>query len=185
MTALEAIPDREELGPALNQLGLLGTVVEVGSAQGDFARIILSQWRGARLFMVDPWREQPSDVYKENQHGRVYELWRQRCFELAYRDPRASLLRMYSVEAARKFADDFLDAVYLDANQSFESVTDDLNAWWPKIKVGGILGGHDFLEKTDEGWFCQVKSAVEAWTAKRNLSFYVTPCTSFWIHKEK
>lgn len=179
------IPNREELGMALNQLGLLGTAVEVGSAQGDFARTILSQWKGSRLFLVDPWCQQPSDVYKESQHGRLYELWRQRCFELAHSDPRALPIRMYSVEAAVKFADGFLDVVYLDANHCFESVTEDLNVWWPKVKAGGILGGHDFTDKTDEGWFCQVKSAVEAWTGRRNLSFYVTPCTSFWIHKEE
>jgi hypothetical protein len=34
--------------------------------------------------------------------------------------------------------------VYIDANHLYEAVTVDIKTWLPKVKIGGILGGHDF-----------------------------------------
>ncbi len=49
-----------------------------------------------------------------------------------------------SVGAAAIFADASVDFVFLDANHSYESVVNDLRAWWPKIRPGGMLAGHDY-----------------------------------------
>jgi len=44
------------------------------------------------------------------------------------------------------FFDSTLDAVFIDADHSEEAVSRDIAAWWPKVKPGGILAGHDFDE---------------------------------------
>jgi predicted O-methyltransferase YrrM len=49
-----------------------------------------------------------------------------------------------SVEAAENFDDNSMDFVFLDADHSYESVKADITAWWPKIKPGGWLCGHDY-----------------------------------------
>jgi hypothetical protein len=49
-----------------------------------------------------------------------------------------------SVEASRNYADDSLDFVMLDADHTLQSVRDDIAHWWPKVRGGGILSGHDF-----------------------------------------
>lgn len=51
--------------------------------------------------------------------------------------------RHASCEAASQHADRSVDAVWLDAGHDTESVKKDLLAWMPKIKLGGILAGHD------------------------------------------
>ena len=51
-----------------------------------------------------------------------------------------------STRAALLYDDCSLDFVYLDASHDYESVKADIMAWWPKIKVGGILAGDDFSE---------------------------------------
>jgi hypothetical protein len=38
-----------------------------------------------------------------------------------------------------------LDFVYLDADHTYEAVKADIAAWWPKVRVGGTLGGHDYI----------------------------------------
>lgn len=53
-------------------------------------------------------------------------------------------VRKTSVEAALDFEDRSLDAVYIDAEHDPISVRSDINAWRNKVKVGGILCGHDF-----------------------------------------
>jgi len=176
------INHREALGFWLNQMGLKGTIVEVGSAEGVFARSVLSQWQGQRMFLVDPWDKQDPEVYKEKQPDN-YAAWYESCVALAEHDKRVTLLKMLSVEASTKFANGFLDLVYIDGNHSHRAVMEDMDAWWPKVKTGGIMGGHDFLTKTDEGWFSEVDSAVVRWTKEHNVAFHVTPCTSWWCIK--
>lgn len=52
--------------------------------------------------------------------------------------------RMLSVEAARLYADDSIDLVYIDANHTYVDVLADVEAWLPKVRGGGVIAGHDF-----------------------------------------
>lgn len=53
--------------------------------------------------------------------------------------------KMGSEEAANLVADDSLDFVYIDAGDHSRDVTSrDIKAWYPKVKAGGYIGGHDF-----------------------------------------
>lgn len=62
---------------------------------------------------------------------------------------------MSSIEAAGEFGARTLDAVFIDADHKEAAVRDDIAAWLPLVKHGGILAGHDYDE---EG----VKAAVDA-----------------------
>lgn len=81
--------------------------------------------------------------------------------------------RADSVMEAYTFKDDSLHCVYLDADHDFEAVVADIVAYFPKLKKGGIMGGHDWLN-TDVGvrraveYFCkrfgyEVKVTTEEW----------------------
>jgi predicted O-methyltransferase YrrM len=59
--------------------------------------------------------------------------------------------------AARRYADASLDFVFIDAAHDTASVLKDLEAWWPKIKPGGILAGHDVD-------FTGVQCALKPWS---------------------
>lgn len=49
-----------------------------------------------------------------------------------------------TVAAATAFADGSVDVLYLDCDHSMEFVLRALEAWWPKMKPGGIISGHDY-----------------------------------------
>src|ERR1039457_510805 len=49
-----------------------------------------------------------------------------------------------SVITARWFHDATFDAVFIDADHSYEAVCADILAWGPKVKVTGLLAGHDY-----------------------------------------
>jgi len=55
-------------------------------------------------------------------------------------------IRMRSNLAARFFSDRSVDVVFVDADHGYESVLHDIQAWLPKIKLGGMMCGHDFHE---------------------------------------
>lgn len=52
--------------------------------------------------------------------------------------------RKDSSTAAEDYADESIDFVFIDADHTYEGVKKDILAWMPKVKVGGILAGHDY-----------------------------------------
>lgn len=63
-------------------------------------------------------------------------------------------IRMCSWECAKLYEDRSLDFVFIDGDHSYEGVTRDLAAWYPKIKQGGVLAGHDYA------WTPHIQQAV-------------------------
>ena len=184
MNVTKVITHREQLGYWLNDNGLLGTGVEVGCAFGQYSARILSQWKGKAHYMVDPWENLPDSEYREAHTGIDYNSWYDSCQGLAKSDGRVTLIRLRSVEAAKQFEAHSLDFVYIDGNHDYGFVMQDLDAWFPKVKAGGLIGGHDFYDKFDGGHFCGVASAVLRWMAEHGMPFTVTPCTSWWAIKQ-
>ena len=46
---------------------------------------------------------------------------------------------------ARAFADGALEFVYVDATHLYADAARDLAAWWPKLRVGGVMAGDDYF----------------------------------------
>ncbi|APW60822.1 class I SAM-dependent methyltransferase [Paludisphaera borealis] len=63
-----------------------------------------------------------------------------------------------SVRAANLFQAGSVDLCFIDADHSYESVMEDLRTWWPKVKPGGILAGHDYRQTAH--WLLGVTPAV-------------------------
>jgi len=84
--------------------------------------------------------------------------------------PCLQVLRMYSVEAAQQFTDGYFDFVYIDADHSYDGISEDVAAWWPKIRLGGILSGHDYNDGYVSGsTVFAVKQVVDKFVAAEGL----------------
>ncbi len=53
-------------------------------------------------------------------------------------------IKDFSTNASKKYKNNSLDFVFLDGNHLYKSVIADIDHWLPKIKIGGILAGHDY-----------------------------------------
>lgn len=145
---LPKLPRRELFPRLLNRLELTGAGVEIGVQKGNFSELILRQWKGRLHYSVDPWREFKATDYadvanvSQAQHDEFYRTTIQRL--MPFQD-RSVIWRMTSKEAAGLIRDQALDFCYLDGDHSQQGVREDLELWYPKIKPGGILGGHDYI----------------------------------------
>jgi len=70
-------------------------------------------------------------------------------------------LRLPSATAAELFNDQSVDAVYIDANHAYDFVKQDIEEWLPKIRPGGILGGHDYGDTKNPGVSQAVNELLE------------------------
>jgi predicted O-methyltransferase YrrM len=68
-----------------------------------------------------------------------------------------NLLDSSSIEASIQFKDEYFDIVYIDASHEYEFVKEDIIAWLPKVKKGGIICGDDYIE----GWPGVIKAVNE------------------------
>lgn len=87
------------------------------------------------------------------------------------------IIKNDSISESKKYDDEFFDIVYIDASHEYEYVKDDIIAWLPKVKIGGILSGDDYCV----GW-PQVVKAVDELLCKINRAG-LTSNQQWWIKK--
>lgn len=58
-----------------------------------------------------------------------------------------NVIKADSVSAASTYEDNSLDFVFIDAQHTKEATLRDLEAWYPKVKVGGTIAGHDYFPR--------------------------------------
>ncbi|MFC1612653.1 class I SAM-dependent methyltransferase, partial [Patescibacteria group bacterium] len=76
----------------------------------------------------------------------------------------STILKKKSMDALADFPDGSLDFVFIDADHRFQHITNDLAEWSKKVKIGGIISGHDFGEGIKSTDYVHVKSVVKTWT---------------------
>ena len=57
------------------------------------------------------------------------------------------------------FLDESIDFLFIDADHHYEAVKKDIELWYPKIKPGGIISGHDYTVGGDCGVIPAVNEA--------------------------
>lgn len=133
---------------------------EIGVAEGTFSKAICIGNPGVKLHCIDPWEK-----YKG------YNDFKETYFEPAEKTAREKLapyncdiIKKYSQDALKDFADKSLDFVYIDANHDVRHVIDDIDDWSKKIRPGGIISGHDYAESNRMWRYLQVVPALTAYT---------------------
>jgi hypothetical protein len=139
--------------------GWLG--VEIGVAQGHSALALLEH--GVRfLWLVDPWAAYSAYPESNPTPGYYDGVYKEAMDRLSPHAGKHAHLRMASAEAAQ-YIPAPVDFVWIDGNHTYEFVRDDIEAYWPKIKPGGILCGHDYCNAPPT---CEVKRAVDEFAAR-------------------
>jgi Methyltransferase domain len=180
------LSDRYELPHLLNQRRLFGCGAEVGVARGVFSEALLSGWQGRHLISIDPWAAATADEYRDTgnlEQPRHDEYYEDAVRRLAVFGSRSSLWRMTGSDGAARIPHHSLDFVYIDARHDYESVRADLREWFEKLRPGGIIAGHDYVDgDTEEGGF-GVKKAVDEFFSALDLpvgSTFADPHSPTW-----
>jgi len=153
---------------------------EIGVCKGQHARTLLRLNKSLHLILVDPW-----SAYNRLSQEKA-DIRYARCIKrLKPYEDRVRYMKMASMEAVKEFHDGELDFVYIDGLHEFDPVMLDLIHWVPKVRVGGLVAGHDYYAFYQSG----IIDAVNAYTRAHGINeWYVTrdkEATWFWVRDKQ
>ena len=123
-------------------------VCEIGVKEGGNFNNLLAPCV-SHAVAIDIWQETGKRSENDDScNGFSLETQHKRMLDWARQDSRIRVIRDWSLNAVKLFKDGFFDFCYIDADHTEEAVYADLCAWYPKVRAGGVLAGHDYLEHT-------------------------------------
>lgn len=142
--------------------------VEIGSFHGRSLCWLMVESENCnkhfKVHAVDRWDGDPLSPIANKFNEGAYKSFLKNLEQFI---DKITVHRKTSWDAAEDFKNESIDYAMIDAGHDYESVKKDIEAWWPKIKKGGMIGGDDYgLDPTDG-----VYKAVNEFVQKQNLTF--------------
>ena len=140
---------REDIFRAIEALALNGSGVEVGVFGAAFSEELLARTKLSTLYCVDPYKSY--DAYLDGMNLIDLDMvYAEAVARLGRFGDRARFVRSFSKDAAGQFPDASLDFLYIDGNHRYKYVSEDLNCWYPKVRIGGLIAGDDAIDVDEE-----------------------------------
>lgn len=182
---MKIYPGRHEMVSDVIKPGSFGA--EIGVHRGEFARHLLSL-PAARIYLVDAWQAYSGYAserhFNQGDHNGHLERVRSR-FAGQIESGQARIVRGFSAAIAQAGELPPLDWVFIDANHTYESTLIDLVAWSLRLNPGGVIMGHDYIERPHENFgviravqeFCErFEWEIVALTSEEITSYLITKC---------
>jgi hypothetical protein len=152
---------------------------EVGSWKGRSGTYmgveIVNSGKEQSLVCVDIWvgsaEHQGMDIL--NEDGLYLEFQKNIEPVNDQRPGTIEFIRGKSLDVVDSIQNFSLDFVFIDASHEYEDVIADINSWYPKVKQGGVIAGHDYPD------WPGVKKAVKEYFRKGDF-IAKEQC---WIHQ--
>lgn len=159
-----------EYGPyyadIVNKLKDGDTIVEVGSWKGRstvyMAVEIINSGKNIKFYAVDTFTGSAEHNPNDFINDAVYVEFMKNIEPVK---DIITVIRKPSIEASALFKNNELAFVFLDAAHDYDNVKKDIAHWYPKVKTGSIIAGHDY----DPGWVGVIKAVDEQFKNKRTL----------------
>jgi hypothetical protein len=118
------------------------TLVEIGSFMGESMEIFARSGKFKKIYCVDPWKN-GYDLTDGSSH--IVES-AESSFDVRHANYNfVEKIKLESLVASEKFADESIDMIYIDGNHQPDMVKKDILSWYPKVKKGGYICGHDWF----------------------------------------
>lgn len=131
-------------------------MAEIGLFRGDNAFALLNNLPIGVFIGVDPYKRYSEfDDNLSNKTGQMAKAdlndVKKNMIERMTPFSNFRFIEDFSTNVAEQFEDHTFDFVFIDGNHYYDYVIDDILQWLPKVKRGGLLAGHDYMEKENCG----------------------------------
>ena len=140
--------DMRVLNGLLNQIGG-NQFVDLGCFIGGFTQVLAThaQKRGGKVYSVDLYKQTKGglDFCMEHLNYPCKEYFIENMNSVGLMDV-INLHEGCSWEYADRFDDESVDFIWIDASHIYPDVIRDIRNWYPKLRKGGIIAGHDYSD---------------------------------------
>lgn len=130
-----------------------GVFVELGAYKGKSTSFIVTeinnQNRNIQFHTIDTFEgdsgsndEEEIDAYRKVNVSKMFDEFSENTKHLK---EHFNVIVGKSDESSKFFEDNSVDVIFIDAGHSYDAVIRDIKSWLPKIKDGGIMSGHDYI----------------------------------------
>lgn len=151
--------------------------VEIGVAAGENALNMLELLPVKKLYLIDPYIPYVQNG-KQTDYSEFKEIAKQRLKKF----PQAVFIEKTSEEAVKDIPE-ILDFVYIDGNHDYEYVKKDIELYYPLVRKGGVIGGHDYVP-TFKGVIKAVNEFAEDHSLVLGKTIFIEP-PDWWIVKSE
>lgn len=175
---MHKIEARVDIPAFLKKYGLNKRICEIGVRYGYFIQQLLA-CDPELLIGIDHWSKTENDAENDvDLSQRRCDAIYQDVFKRFVNEPAVKLFRGFSAGGAQILPDFSQDFIYIDADHSYEACLHDIGRYWKKIRQGGILAGHDYIEaRAANGTPFGVTKAVDQFVEEHEIrkeDFHVT-----------
>lgn len=156
--------NRETFTHLLAELGL-NVGVEMGVETGIYSKQLCdANPEKIELYSIDAWTAY--EGYRDHVSQEKVDGLKKKAEERLANyiiGGKCVLIKGFSVDVAKQFKDEALDFVYIDGNHEYQQTVNDISEWQKKVRVGGIVAGHDYILRNDPGYLMHVPMAVNGY----------------------
>jgi len=197
-TVRTEVARRQDFARLIDEMGLK-VGVELGVDKGYFSNYLLENSRLERLYSIDAWQEgtdetlaAPRKAWTVRHGDEVMEAEAEARRVLGRHGDRSVIVKSLSFDAAEGFSDGQVDFIMFDAGHRFTGFALDIIRWWPKVRPGGVIAGHDYWRR----YRYEVMDVANAFCVEHKLLMRLTwgdtsldgrsyASPSFWTIKEE
>jgi len=141
-------------------------IAEVGVFKGDFSKFIYDNLEPKKLHLIDIFEGVTHSGVDDGKSMESTDLSvSYKNLEKQYKGKNVILHKGVSSRILTEFDDDYFDIVYIDADHRYNAVKKDLEITYNKVKIGGIISGHDYAPANHP----EVYIAVNLFCKEKNL----------------
>lgn len=133
---------------------------EMGVECGIYSEILCKANPNIDLYSIDAWTAYKG--YRDHVSQDKLDGFRQITID-RLKPYRTTVIKGFSMDVVKQFKDNSLDFVYIDGNHEYQSTVNDIAEWQKKVRVGGIVAGHDYILRTGGGYLMHVPMAVNGY----------------------
>lgn len=182
------IPDLGRRQEIISRLPEKGVYVSIGVNKGATDAVVLAAKPSCKAILVDTWGNHTQSYIDSNdpciKAAKTKKAWEAKRAEalraLKPFSDRIEIFEKSSEEVAGSFQR-LVDLVFVDADHSYEGVKLDVASWYSKVRSGGWIGGHDYVNPR----FPQfgVKKAVDEFAETEGVQVILGKDMTWWVQK--
>lgn len=153
---------RDDLPPFFVEMGYK-VGAEIGVHRAEFTEKLCKV--GLEIHGIDPWMGF-SGQGRTQQVQYTQDGYYEEAKKILIPFENCTIVRKTSMDALEDFKDGSLCFVYIDGNHDFRHFAGDIYEWTKKVKIGGVVSGHDYFQTPPFA---------------RNVVFHVKPIVDAYI----